>query len=118
MRGELYFVDDRMKLNEGLRERGYRPHATFPGDCFIVESAGLPMEDIPVEESVGWTGYFSFVWRLETNDDGKKIKYKVLDTHDMIPLRVWREYTTDQAKVIHQYWELLSDDVRYIKDGN
>jgi hypothetical protein len=100
-------MDDREKLNEGLRERGYRPHLPYPADAYIVELAGLPVEDIPRDGGIEPNGYWHFV--VVTLDNGQKHKL----TFNGVASRYYVPYTQEQKAIIESHWHLLSEECKH-----
>lgn len=92
---EKQFALQREKFNDELRKRGYYPDATHPGNCYIFDVVlGIDPRTVAAD-LVTRKGYTAF-W---VNPDGTRTRVK-------------RTFDSYQQKVLREWWELLSTDVR------
>lgn len=97
----------RNKFNRELRERDYYPNLPFPGDVYVFENVlGIDPNTIPVNQAITPKGYKAFV----LDDSGKRT------THNGEIVIVTRKFTSEQRKLLKQWWPLISERLRGFND--
>ena len=95
-------VEKRKLLNETLRERGLYPNVLHPGDCYIFDVVlGIDPRTVALQP-ITRKSYKA----LLHNPDGSRVLHKGQ------VVAVTRLFTPKQRKALHEWWYLLSPEVR------
>ena len=94
---ERILAEQRVKLNQTLKDTNYYPHAASPGDCYIFDVVlGIDPRTV-VAGTITEKKY--------------KVWYPVKDVPGQ-RIIVTREFDQKQRRLLKDWWELLSPEIR------